>query len=63
MFRKEYRLKVFAKWVVRNTFGSKREVVAEYWRKLHNKEIHEFHCSPIVIQIKPRRIRLTKCME
>jgi hypothetical protein len=40
-------------------FWSKREEVAEYWRKLHNKELHDLHCSPNVIQIEPRRIRLT----
>jgi hypothetical protein len=46
---------------MRNTFGSKREEVVEYWRKLHNKELHDLHCSPNVIQNEPRRIRLSAC--
>jgi len=57
--KKIYGLKVFTKWAMRKTFGSKREEVAEYWRKLHNNELHDLHCSRNVIQIDPRRIRLT----
>jgi hypothetical protein len=59
IFREEYRLKVLVKWVARNTLGLKNEVVAECWRKLHNNVIHDLHYSPIVIQIKPTRTRLT----
>jgi hypothetical protein len=49
----------FAKWIVRNTFASKREKVVGFWRKLHSKELHDLYYSPNIIQIKPRRIRLT----
>jgi hypothetical protein len=44
----EYRLKVFGKRIVTNTFGPKREGVAEEWRKLHNRELHDLNSSSII---------------
>jgi hypothetical protein len=45
--REEYRLRVSEKRMLGRIFGSKRNEVAGDWRKLHNKEDHNFdsHCS------------------
>jgi hypothetical protein len=56
--REENRLKVFENRVRRRIFGPKRDEVKGEWRKLHNKELHNFYFSPNVIrQIKSRRMR------
>jgi hypothetical protein len=55
--REEYRLRVFEDRVLRKIFGPKRDEVIGAWRKLHNKELHNLHCSPIIIRIiKSRRM-------
>ena len=52
------RLKVFEKRVLRRIFGSKRDDVAEEWRKLHNEELNDqYSSSNIVRVIKSRRVR------
>jgi hypothetical protein len=52
--RKEHRLRVFAKKVLRK----KRDKVTVGWRRLHNEELHVLYCSPCVIRmIKSSRIR------
>jgi len=38
--RKGRRLRVFENWVLRRTFGSKRDEVTGEWRKLHNEELN-----------------------
>jgi hypothetical protein len=56
--RKEHRLRVFEKRVLRRIFGSKRDGVTEGWRKLHNEELHNLYSSPNKIRIiKSRRMR------
>jgi hypothetical protein len=43
--------------VLRRIFGPKREEVTGEWRKLHNEELHNLHCSPNIIRkIKSRRM-------
>jgi hypothetical protein len=43
--------------VLRRIFGSKRDEVTGGWRKLHNKQLHNFYFSPNIIRmIKLRRI-------
>jgi hypothetical protein len=37
--------------VLRRIFGPKREEVAGDWRKLHNEELHNMHCSPGIIRM------------
>jgi hypothetical protein len=36
----EQRLRVFKNWVLRKTFGPKRDEVTGEWRKWHNEELH-----------------------
>jgi hypothetical protein len=38
--------------------GPKRDEVTGGWRKPHNEELHNLHCSPSIIRmIKSRRMR------
>ena len=40
------------------TFGPKRDGVTGEWRKLHNEELNDLYCLPIVVRvIKSRRMR------
>jgi hypothetical protein len=49
---------VFESRMLRRTFGLKREEVIGGWRKLHNEELHNVYCLPIIIRIiKSRRMR------
>ena len=47
--RKEHRLRVFENRVLR-IFGLKRDEVRGEWRKLHNEELNDPHCSPNIIR-------------
>jgi hypothetical protein len=56
--RKEHRLRVFEKRVLRGIFGPKRDEVTGDWRELHNEELHNLYSSPNIIRmIKSRRMR------
>jgi hypothetical protein len=49
---------MFDNRVLRRIFGSKREEVAEGWRRLHNEELHNLYASPNTISvIKLSRMR------
>jgi hypothetical protein len=49
---------VFENMALRRIVGQKRDAVAEEWRKLHNKELHDLYSSPSIIRIiKSRRMR------
>ena len=37
--------------------GSKRDEVTGEWRKLHNEEVHDLHCSPNIVRVIKSRIR------
>jgi hypothetical protein len=53
---------VFENKLLRRIFGSKREKVAEGWRRLHNEELHNLYLyvSPNIIRvIKSRMVSLT----
>jgi hypothetical protein len=42
---------VFENRVLRRIFGPKRDEVTGEWRKLHNKELHDFYSTPSIIRI------------
>jgi hypothetical protein len=49
--REEPRLRLFENRMLRRIFGPKREKLASVWRKLHNKELHNFYASQNVIKV------------
>jgi hypothetical protein len=49
--REEYRLRVFENEVLRRMFGTKREEVAEGWRRLHNEELYNSYPSSNIIRV------------
>jgi len=62
--REEYRLGVFEIWVLRETFGTKKEEVAGEWRKLRNEKLQcllKGKAIPLQAWTRPefsRRLRL-----
>ena len=55
--REERRLRVSENRVFRGIFGPKRDEVIGEWRKLHNEELNDLHCSPNIVRvIKLRRM-------
>jgi hypothetical protein len=56
--REDYRLGVFENRVLRRIFGPKKDEVTGWWRKHHNKELHDLYSlSSIIRMIKSRRMR------
>jgi hypothetical protein len=49
--RVENILRVFENRVLRRIFGSKREEMAEGWRRLHNEELHNLYTSQNIIRV------------
>jgi hypothetical protein len=49
---------VFENGVLRRIFGPRREALAGGWRRLHNKEHHNFNSLPNISRVmKSRRMR------
>jgi hypothetical protein len=56
--RKDHRLRVFVKRVLRRLFGPKKDEVTREWRKLHNEVLNVLCFSPNIARvIKSRKIR------
>ena len=56
--REERRLRVSENRVLRRIFGPKRDEVIRERRKLHNGELNDLYCSPIIVRvIESRRMR------
>jgi hypothetical protein len=56
-FRKESRLRVLEKRMLRRIFGPKRDEVRGEWRRLHNEELYNLYSSPNIIWVTSRRMR------
>jgi hypothetical protein len=56
--RKEHRLRVFQKRVLRRIFEPKRDEVTGSWRKLHNEELHNLCSSPNIIRMIKSRMMI-----
>ena len=50
-WREERKLIVLENRVLRGIFGTKGDEVTGDWRKLHNEELNELYCSPIIVQV------------
>jgi hypothetical protein len=49
---------VFENRLLRGIFGPRKDEVTEEWRKLHNEELIDLYCLPIIVRvIKSRRMR------
>ena len=56
--RGERGLNVFANWVLRRIFRSKRDEITGDWRKLYNEELNDLYSSHNIVRvIKSRRDR------
>jgi hypothetical protein len=54
--REERRLRVFENRVLRRIFGLKSNEVTGEWKKLHNEELNDLYCSPIIVLVINSRI-------
>ena len=51
-------MRVFENSVLTGILGPKRDMVTGEWRKLHNEELNDLHCSPNIFRaIESRRMR------
>ena len=48
---------MFENWVLRRTFGHRRDEVTGEWRKLNNEELNDLYCSPNIVRVIKSRIR------
>ena len=49
--REERIVRVFDNMVLRRIFWPKRVKVTGEWRKLHNEELNDLHCSPNIVRV------------
>ena len=38
-------------WLLGRIFDPKRDEVTREWRKLHNEELNDLYCSPIIVRV------------
>jgi hypothetical protein len=50
MLSEEYKLQIPESKVPRKIFGPEKDDVHEYFRMLHNEEVHNFHGLPIIVK-------------
>jgi hypothetical protein len=56
--KEEHRLSVLENSVLRRIFGTKRDEVTGERRKLHNDELNDQYCSPVIVRVaKSRRMK------
>jgi hypothetical protein len=55
--REGHRLRVFENRVMTRIFGPKRDKVTGEWRKLHNEQLHDLHCSLNIVWVIKLRMR------
>jgi len=52
------KVRVVENMVLRRIFGPRREEVTGEWRRLHNEELNDLHCSPNIVRvIKSKKLR------
>ena len=56
--REERRLGVFENKVLRRIFGPKWDEVTGEWRKPHNEELSGLYCSPNIVRVMIKSIRM-----
>jgi hypothetical protein len=49
--REERGRRVFENWVLRRTFGPRRDEETGEWRKLHNEKLNAVYCSPSISRV------------
>ena len=50
-------MRVLENRVLRRIFGSNRDDMTGEWRKLHNEELNDLHCSPNIVRVIKSRMR------
>ena len=61
--RQEHRLGVFLNKVLRNRYGLWKDKVSRSWRKLRNKELHDFYSLPSFIRVIKKEDELGKACD
>jgi hypothetical protein len=49
--KEEHRFRVIKNKVLRKIFGPKGDEVTGWWRKLHNKKLHDLYSSPSISKV------------